>query len=136
MILYFRIGGHCIAACGTCQGGLSLGTFGLPSIRLEAGSFDESEYHLDGPGAIRHLEAVASIPAISVIQWQPGFKDMARDWTDLYRRIDELGKGAYLFTGPGQLRQLWRANRNRILCCELRVASRREADAALAEFGL
>ena len=108
----------------------------LPSIRFEAASFDESEYHLDGPGAIRHLDAVASIPEISVIQWQPGFKDMDRDWSDLYRKIDDLGKGAYLFTGPEPLRRLRATNRNRMLCCELRVANRREADAVLAEFGL
>lgn len=109
--------------------------FGLPAIRFEAAAFDESEYHLDGPGAIRHLDAIAAVPRISVIQWQPGFKDANRDWTDLYRRIDALGKGAYLFTGPDILRQRHRENRNRMLCCELRVRDRREADAVLAEFG-
>lgn len=101
--------------------------FGLPAIRFEAAQFAESEYHLDGPNAIRHLEAIAGVPDISVIQWQPGFKDMERDWTDLYRRIDALGKGAYLFAGPEMLRRRWRENRNRMLCCELKVADRREA---------
>ena len=110
--------------------------FGLPSIRSEAAGFDEAEYHLDGPGAIRHLEAVASIPEISVIQWQPGVKALERDWSDLYRRIDRLGKGVYVLAIPERLRRFRETVRNRMLCCELRTASRREADAALAEFGV
>ncbi len=110
--------------------------FALPAIRFEAASFDESEYHLDGPNAIRHLEAIASVPDISVIQWQPGFKDMHRDWSELYRQIDRLHKGAYLFTGPELLRKQRRENANRMLCCELLTRNRREAESVLAEFGI
>lgn len=108
--------------------------FALPSIRFEAGSFDESEYHLDGPDAIRHLDAIASIPEISVIQWQPGFKDIHRDWSDLYRRIDRLGKGAYLLADPETLSRRHQDNRIRMLCCELQVKDRREAEVELARF--
>lgn len=65
---------------------------------------------------------------------QSGFKDLERDWSDLFHWIDVLGRGAYLFTVPDRLRRLWRSNRNRMLCRELRVANRREADALLAAF--
>ncbi len=110
--------------------------FGLPSIRFEASQFAESEYHLDGPDAIRHLEAIAGVDEISVIQWQPGFKDMDRDWTELYRRIDALGKGTYLFSRQDRLHERWRENRNRMLCCELKVTDLEEALSVFDAYGM
>ena len=71
--------------------------FGAPCLQYEASVLDHAEYHLDGPGALKHLEAVCSIPGISVIQWQPGAGEAAqRDWFDLYKRIDRLSTGQIL----------------------------------------
>ena len=64
-----------------------------------------------------------------------GVEALERDWSDLYRQIDLLGKGVYLLATPERLRQFRGTARNRMLCCELRTTSRREAEAALAEFG-
>lgn len=75
--------------------------FGLPSVRHEAEVLDAAEYHLDGPDAIRHLEAVASIDAIKAIQWQPGAGWAAgQDWRELLQRIDGLGKGVLVYPKP------------------------------------
>jgi len=79
--------------------------FEVPCLSLEASVLDCAEYHLDGPGAIKHLEAVCVVPGISVIQWQPGAGEaQTQDWTHLYRRIDALGSG-----------QILGGNRDRIL---------------------
>ncbi len=74
--------------------------FGLPSIAHMAKRLDVSTYHLDGPDAVKHLEAVCEIDEIDVIQWQPGAGEAAaKDWTDLYRKIDSLGKRQVLGGG-------------------------------------
>ena len=73
--------------------------FGLPAIAHEARAFAQAEYHLDGPGAIRHLESICAIPEISIIQWQPGAgAGEQKDWWDLHLRIDALGKGQVIHT--------------------------------------
>jgi len=81
-----------------CDASCMIGTemferFALPSLAHEVGGLDASIYHLDGPGAIRHLEAVCSLKKLDMVQWMPGAGQDDRDWSDLRRRIDELGKG-------------------------------------------
>ena len=67
--------------------------FGLGCLDREVVPLDASTYHLDGPDAIRHLESICEIEGIKSIQWQPGAGEAAeKDWTDLYKKIDSLGK--------------------------------------------
>lgn len=71
--------------------------FALPYLREEVGLHDAVEYHLDGPGNIRHLEAVCSLERVAVVQWVPGAGDApGQDWSRLYARISALGKGLWL----------------------------------------
>jgi len=54
-----------------------------------------SLYHWDGPGAIRHLDHLLSIPRLGMIQWQPGAGNENAPhprWWPLYHRILEAGK--------------------------------------------
>ena len=47
-------------------------------------------YHLDGVGAIRHLDALLEIEELDAVQWTPGVgQPQGGDpcWYDLYRRI-------------------------------------------------
>lgn len=83
----------------------------LPCLEAETLLYEAVEYHLDGPGALKHLEALCSLERLGVIQWVPGAADETRDWSDLFRRIDALGKGqlrggsrAQLDDWAGQLR--------------------------------
>jgi hypothetical protein len=89
--------------------------FALPAIDHEAKAFAQAEYHLDGPGAIRHLEDICAIPEISIIQWQPGAgAGEQKDWWDLHMRIDALGKGQMLHrTDHRFLVKAWREFRQR-----------------------
>jgi hypothetical protein len=91
--------------------------FGIPSLRNECAGLDAAEYHLDGPDAIRHLEAVCEIDKIKVIQWQPGAGEAARrDWSELYARIDRLGKGHLRGGGALRVQTIWQACRSDHLC--------------------
>jgi 5-methyltetrahydrofolate--homocysteine methyltransferase len=90
--------------------------FELPRLEREIGRLDAAEYHLDGPGALRHLEAVCSLPRLDVVQWVPGSgPGELQDWSDLYRRIDGLGKGLIRWAGLDEVRASWRGSRSRKL---------------------
>jgi len=67
--------------------------FALRSLAHEVAGLDASVYHLDGPDAIRHLEALCSLDRLDVVQWVPGAGREGDDWSALRRRIDDLGKG-------------------------------------------
>ncbi len=65
----------------------------LPSIRREMGYLERSLFHLDGPGAVRHLEALLACPELDGVQWIFGAgSGPARKWVDVYRRIQDAGK--------------------------------------------
>jgi hypothetical protein len=68
--------------------------FALPAIEDEAAYLDHCVYHLDGPGALVHLDDLLAIPDIDVIQWVPGDGNRPMiQWMDLLKRIQTAGKG-------------------------------------------
>jgi len=70
--------------------------FAVPYLRREMAHLDAAEYHLDGPDAVKHLEALCGIEELDVIQWIAGAGEAeSEDWNWLYARIEELGKGTY-----------------------------------------
>lgn len=73
--------------------------FALPVLHRQAAGLDSATYHLDGPGAIRHLEAICEVPNIRNIQWVPGagHTHAVADWLDLYLRILDLGRNVWLY---------------------------------------
>jgi hypothetical protein len=93
--------------------------FELPSLAHELAGLDASIYHLDGPGAIRHLEAICSLEKLDMIQWVPGAGQDDKDWSDLRRRIDELGKGqiyqASANLGASEVKTVWESFSSRKL---------------------
>jgi len=65
----------------------------LPSIRLEMAEAHRNIYHLDGPSALHHLDALLELPEIDAIQWVYGAGNgPARKWEPVYRRILDAGK--------------------------------------------
>ena len=69
--------------------------FEQPYLRKQCQYLDYSLYHLDGVGAIRHLDALLDIPELNAIQWTPGVGEPQGGdpkWYDLYRRIKAGGK--------------------------------------------
>ncbi len=68
--------------------------FVLPILQRQAAALDVVTYHLDGPGAIRHLDALLTVPNLRAIQWIPGDGQsyLVSDWLDLYRNILDGGR--------------------------------------------
>ena len=65
----------------------------LPSIREEMAKAERNIYHLDGPSALHHLDALLDVPEIDAIQWVYGAGNgPARKWRHVYRRILDDGK--------------------------------------------
>jgi hypothetical protein len=66
----------------------------LPGIRRECQFLDRSIYHLDGPGALRHLDSLLAIPELNAVQWVPGAgKEVFARWVPVYQKIQAAGKG-------------------------------------------
>jgi hypothetical protein len=65
----------------------------LPGIARECRFLDRSIYHLDGPGALRHLDSILSIPELDALQWVPGAGNLGyHRWVDVYRRAQDADK--------------------------------------------
>ena len=69
--------------------------FVQPFIRQQCQKIDYTLYHLDGVGAMHHLDALLEIKELDAIQWTPGVGEPqggSPKWYDLYRRILAGGK--------------------------------------------
>ena len=65
----------------------------LPFIAEQAEMADRTIYHLDGPGAVKHLDSLLKIDRLNGIQWVRG--DGAKptvEWIPLMRKIQDAGK--------------------------------------------
>jgi len=79
--------------------------FFLDDIAAECRYYGNSIYHLDGPGAIRHLNSLLAIPELNAIQWVPGAgRGECARWIDLYKRIQSAGKSLMVY--PASLDEL------------------------------
>jgi 5-methyltetrahydrofolate--homocysteine methyltransferase len=105
-----------------------------PCLESEADDADAFVYHLDGPGAIKHLEALCGIPKLDMIAWVHGAGDEDKDWSALYDRIDRLGKGQWHYvTGREQIKQAWHKYTSRKLAFTISAESASEVEDFLGE---
>lgn len=64
----------------------------VPILELEMAPLDRSIFHLDGPQALRHLEAVLELPGLNALQWVYGYgHGRASDWLHVYRQALDAG---------------------------------------------
>ena len=78
--------------------------FVLPDLIDEMNFLDASVYHLDGPGALCHLDLLLSLPELNAIQWTPGAgNEGAAKWMPLYKKIQEAGKSVYMYCATNEL---------------------------------
>jgi hypothetical protein len=70
----------------------------LPGLIEECRFFDRTIYHLDGPGALHHLDSLLEIKELNAIQWVcgSGNEGFAR-WLPVYKKIQEAGKAAEVY---------------------------------------
>ena len=82
----------------------------LPGIVDECRFLDRSIYHLDGPGALRHLDILLEIKELNAIQWVFGAGNEGfHRWVDVYRKIQAAGKGAQVICDAGEIDQIIQA---------------------------
>ena len=70
--------------------------FFLPDIEQAGLDADHVCYHLDGPGELKHLDALLAMDNLHAIQWVPLPGTSKLIWMDLYKRIRAAGKGLQL----------------------------------------
>lgn len=88
-----------------------------PSLRKQAQRLDHVLYHLDGPDAIRHLDALMEIDAIDALQWTSG--DYGPDgtfpeWDVIYDKARAAGKSLWIKVYSGEFEE-WLTNVDRII---------------------
>ena len=103
--------------------------FVVPYLRQEMDHFDAMEYHLDGPGAIKHLQAICEIEKLDIVQWVCGAGEPSTcDWTWLYEKIDSLGKGQIFWSTYENVLRLSKQIKSRKLLFYLDTSSRQEIE--------
>ena len=67
--------------------------FVKPELVATCARLERCIYHLDGTGALAHLDSLLAIPDLDVVQWVPG--DGQADcghWPEVYKKIAAAGK--------------------------------------------
>jgi hypothetical protein len=82
-------------------------TYFLPFIAEQTEMVPRTIYHLDGPGAVRHLDSLLDLPRLDGIQWVPGAgAKPAVEWIPLLKKIQAAGKLVYIYCEKTHLRKL------------------------------
>lgn len=69
----------------------------LEGIAAECRFLDQSIYHLDGPGALRHLDSLLEIRELDAVQWVCGAGNEGyHRWVEVYQKIQRAGKALTL----------------------------------------
>ncbi len=103
--------------------------FCLPPLMELIDSLDYAMYHLDGPGALTHLDALLSIPKLRAIQWVPGAgREAVPQWYELIHRILKGRKSVEVFARPEEVPDLVREVSSRGLLIHCGEISEEEAD--------
>ena len=65
----------------------------LPEIAQEVATVGRGVFHLDGPGATNHIDALLEVPEIRAIQYVTGAgSPSALPWIDMFRKIQSNGR--------------------------------------------
>jgi len=76
--------------------------FAIEELEASAGRLGRSVYHLDGTGALKHLDSVLSMKDLNCVQWIPGDGNPSwGEWPEVYRRISGAGKKIQSMGSPG-----------------------------------
>lgn len=86
--------------------------FVVPSLTRQCAALDHSVYHLDGPDAIKHLDALMEIKELQALQWTCGAGQPdsgSPRWYPIYDRAREAGKALHLSISEGAYNEWVRA---------------------------
>lgn len=88
-----------------------------PSLRTQAENADHVLYHLDGPAAIKHMDALMEIEGIDALQWTSGDAGpdgTLPDWDVIYDKAIAAGKSIWVKVYSGDFED-WIKNVDRIV---------------------
>lgn len=103
--------------------------FVVPCLESEGNDADAFVYHLDGPQALQHIDALCNIKKLDMIAWVPGAGNEDKDWKAVYDKIDRLGKGQWRYYATSeQIKSAWQNYSSRKLSFYTSVSSRGEAE--------
>lgn len=106
----------------------------LPDLQAYCQWLDYPIYHLDGPGALKHLDLLLSIPELRAIQWTAGAgQPEMPHWIPMLRRIQQAGKGLYLYVNPVDVEPLMAALRPEGVILNMWAPTPAEADVLVAK---
>ena len=91
--------------------------FVLDSLREQTQHLDYVLYHLDGAGAIKHLDALMELDGINTLQWTPGDTGpdgTCPDWDPIYDKVAAAGKSLWIKVYSGSFED-WISNMDRIV---------------------
>jgi hypothetical protein len=77
--------------------------FFLKEIIDEINWLDRSIYHLDGPGAVRHLDTLLQIEKLDAVQYVCGAGQDPTAWMHVFKRIQDAGKNLHVSLDPGHV---------------------------------
>ncbi|MDE6274578.1 MAG: hypothetical protein K2L87_05985 [Clostridiales bacterium] len=107
----------------------------LPELHRQSAPLGRVLYHLDGPGEIRHLDALLSLDRLDAIECVPlpdgrGYLDVDNPmWMDVYHRIQAAGKGLIIrMVAPDKIKTLLTSLSHRGLFVTTSAASEEEAE--------
>jgi 5-methyltetrahydrofolate--homocysteine methyltransferase len=81
--------------------------FALPYLEREIARLDHAVYHMDGPGQIRHLEALLGLERLHTIQWVPGAgQPPTPAWIEMLQHIQQAGKSVQVLVTVDEVKQL------------------------------
>lgn len=82
----------------------------LPGLVRECQFLDRSIYHLDGPGALRHLDSILGIAELDALQFVTGAGNEGfHKWVEVYRRAQAAEKGIQILCSFTELDQVTEA---------------------------
>jgi hypothetical protein len=102
--------------------------FARKHLEVECAWLDRSVYHLDGPGALKHLDAVLTIPRLNAVQWVPGANTGPMiQWLPVLRKVQAAGKALHLSVEPDEVKGLMEALKPEGLCLQTRCGTEQDA---------
>lgn len=107
--------------------------FVLPVIKAEVEYLDASIFHLDGPGALKHLDDILAIEKLGGVQWVHGEGNrLASEWTEVLQKIQAAGKVLDITIRPEEIKKLSETIRPEGVALHTMCGSKEEAKDLIA----